>query len=268
MTFRGALPAILTGISVVSAISAVIFAIHETPEAIKMLDDRRLEVDETGETDIDTKEKVKIYAKNYWPTAACLAVSAGTGIASCALSYHRFKGALITAAGISAAYAKHKDKVREVIGEGKAKFIDQQVNNEIKKEKECLKEDQLYWWMDSITGECWQMTMADFYDAKCEANKILALYPEGVRMGDIFPQLRKNNPIMAKAVWTKDYLITALDGYEWLDIDYHQINIPGSENKPIDWNINGGRQTRVIDWGLWPLTQKIAADCGYLSPAD
>lgn len=268
MTLRGALPAILTGISIVSAIGAVLFAINETPEAIKLLDDKRLELDETGETDISTKEKVKVYAKVYWPTAACLAVSAGTGIGSCVMLTHRVGKAMATAAGLSAFAAKNKEKIKELVGEEQAKLIDKQIKQEIKQEREYLKEDQEHWWMDSITGECWKMTYSEFYNAVDEAHKFLSLDPEGVKMGDIFPQIKKHNPMMAKSMWTMDYILSALDGYPWLDITYHQVNVPGSENAPIDWKINDGRQTNVIDWGIWPLTEKIAVDCGYLSPAE
>lgn len=267
MGFKGALPIILTGISVVSTIASVFLAIDETPKAVKLLDDHRLEIDPTGETDLTTKEKVKDYAQTYWPTAATLALAVGTGIASCAVSQRQIKGLIVTTAGLSAAYAKHKDKIKEIIGEEKAKLLDSQVKEEISEEREaCLHDENKYWFYEPLSDTAFQMTMSEFYDAKCEANKILHLSSEGVKLGDIFPQVRKNSPKTAKSVWTEDYILEHQGGYNWLDIDFKQINVPGTENAPTNWEINSGRETRVIEYSIWPLTEKIAKDCGYLSP--
>ena len=112
MKIKDIAPIILTAVSVASSIAAVIMAINETPRAIEILDDHRLEVDPTGETDISVKEKIIDYGKGYWKTAALLGLSVSSSIASCVIGHKNYRALMASTAVISTAYAKHKDKVK------------------------------------------------------------------------------------------------------------------------------------------------------------
>lgn len=270
MGLRGALPAILTGISVATAIGSVLLAIHETPEAVRMLDDHRLEIDPTGETDLAPMEKVKDYTKAYWPTALCLTASVATGIASCVISQRRIKGVLISAAGVSAAYAKYKDKVAEIIGEEKEKLIEKAVADDIHKEKKLMMSTnptELVWFHDPITDTDFQMTMNDYWAAKYYAQTNLGFYGE-VKLGDIFyhSTLAKEteDKKALEDMWFVDDLLENF-GYPVLSIDEEAWNFPGTENADKqDMYLNHGRPTWVIRYGMWPLPPAVAKDYQYI----
>lgn len=253
---------ILTGISVVSSIGAVLLAIHETPKAIEVLDNHRLEIDETGKTDLAPMEKVKDYAKTYWPTGLCLLASIGTGIASCVISQKQIKGILVSAAGVSAAYAKYKNKIADVIGEEKARLIDQQVKKEIKENKDPVDLNSKKWFYDPVTESFFQMTLLEFEKAKQDINRDINTCGFAV-MADAFPALKKLAPKGSKAAWFYDELIESC-GYSWLEVSAYPRNIPGSENAEIDWKFNDGRETYHIEYEVWPLPPEIAKDYQYI----
>ena len=189
MNIKRALPGILTGISVITSIAAVVMAANDTPRALEILDDHRLEVDPTGETDLTVQEKVVDYAKGYWRTGALLAVSVACNIASCVISHSNYKALAASAAAISAAYSRHKDKVKELIGEEKAKLIEKQVHKEVSNDEFMTKK---IWFQEAVSGEFFQSTWKDVYEAEYEANKRLNL--EGyVTIGELFP-IHKNSP--------------------------------------------------------------------------
>ena len=261
MNLKAAAPIILTGVSVLSSIGAVLLAIYETPKAIERIDNHRLVVDPTGETDISPKEKAIDYGKSYWKTGICLGVSIATGIASCAVSQRRYKGLLISAAGVSTAFAKHKDKVKKIIGEEKAKILDKEIRDEmINKSPEDLTSKK--WFYEPISEQCFQMTLLEFYQAKLDANRDIQTCGQAL-LGDVFPAINKLAPKSAKSAWFYDELCECY-GYPWLEIVAEPVNVPGSENGYIHWDINEGRETYCIRYDMYPLFPEVAKNYQYI----
>jgi len=246
MNFKQIAPVLLTVVSVATSVAAVIMAVHETPNAIKILDDHRLEVDYTGESDLVWHEKLLDYGKGYWKTGLLLGASVATSITSCCMSHRNYKALAASAAALSAAYTKHKDKVREFVGEEKAKLINKQVSEDLKSDEFSEKK---FWFQEPVSGEFFQSTLKDVYEAEYEANKRIAL--EGfVSIGEIFPI--KNSPKTASNwIWTQDDLCEAY-GYPWIDFIHERVN-SGSEDGALDFNFNEGRETYVIRYGIWPM---------------
>lgn len=263
MKIKDIAPIILTAVSVASSIAAVIMAINETPRAIEILDDHRLEVDPTGETDISVKEKIIDYGKGYWKTAALLGISVSSSIASCIIGHKNYRALMASTAVISTAYAKHKDKVKKFIGEEKAKLIDMQVKKDMEAEK-AKNPTELVWFYDTISDTYFQMTWQDYWSAKLFANRDINTFGE-ITLGNMFPECEKQmeDKNYADYEWFVDDILENY-GYPWLDIDEEGWNLPGSENGNNDPNIRGGKPTWVIHYGIWPLPPSIAKDYQYI----
>lgn len=113
-------PAILAGASIVGMGTAVIFGIKVTPKAVKLIENRKKELNTNK---LDTKEVIKTTWKCYIPTAAMFVASTGCLIASHRISARRCT-AFATAYKISeAALTEYQNKVVETIGEKKEKDI-------------------------------------------------------------------------------------------------------------------------------------------------
>lgn len=265
MRLRNVLPIILTGISVVSGIAAVVMAANETPKAIDILDSHRLEIDPTGETDLTTKEKIVDYAKGYWRTEILLGISVASNIASCMISHSNYKTLLASTAAISAAYSKHKDKVKKLIGEEKLKEIDRQVKESMKLEK-AKNPTELVWFYDTVSDTYFQMTWQDYWNAKICANRDINTYGD-ISLGNMFPNIKKymEDKKCADYTWFYDDIVENY-GYPWLDIYEEAWNMPyseGDENR-YDKGIRDGKPTWVIRYSIWPLPPNIAKDLQYI----
>lgn len=243
MNKKGTIPMLLTGVSVIASIAAVVFAIRETPNATEIISHHKDNPDAT------TKDKVVDYAKGYWRTGICLGVSTAASIASCAISNSRYKELIkLTAsstAALGTAYTKYKDKVKDIVGEEKASMIDKLYKDSFCNEK--------IWFQESVSGEFFQATWKDIYEAEYEANKRVNL--EGkVLLGDIFEDLRRKAPKTSKWGWTS-YMLLDDYGYPWIDFVHRKKNGPALEDGGIDFNFNDGRETYVINYGIWPVPE-------------
>lgn len=264
MRIKDVAPIILTVVSVASSVASVIMAIHETPRAIDILDTHRLEVDPTGESDITTGEKIKDYAKGYWKTGVLLGISVGASIASCAIGHMNYKALAATAATVTAAYSKHKDKVKQFVGEEKAKLIEEAVKEDMKS----LSMTELVWFYDTVSDTYFQMTWRDYLEAKLLANRDLNTFGE-ISLGEMWPGIERfmSDKKWAKHEWFVDSLLENY-GYPWLDITEEGWNLSGSENSRKDPNIRDGKPTWVIHYNDWPLPPEIAKDYQYIGYAE
>ena len=265
MRIKDVAPIILTAVSVVSSMAAVIFAVEDTPKAIQILDDHRLEIDPTGETDLILKEKVIDYAKGYWKTGICLGVSITTSIASCAIGHRNYRALMASTAALSAAYSKHKSKVKQFLGEEKAKLIDQAVAREAKEDRKLQNPTEKVWFYDTVSDTYFEMTWQDYWNSKLLANRDINTYGE-ISLGNMFPNIKKymEDKKCADYEWFVDDILENY-GYPWLDITEEGWNLPGSENDDHqDPNIRGGKPTWVIHYGIWPLPPAIAKDYQYI----
>ena len=263
MRFKEIAPIVLTAVSVVSSVGAVVMAVFDTPKAYDILDNHRLELDPTGETDLlTTQDKIMDYAKGYWRTGALLGLSVATSITSCVIGQKNYKALAATAATLTAAYSKHKDKVKKFIGEEKAKLIDEEVKREMKD----MSMTELVWFHDSISDTDFQMTWQDYLMAKLYINRDLNTFGE-ISLGEAFPEMVKymedDSKKFAKHEWFVDELLENY-GYPWLEITEEGWNLPGSENTKKDPDLNHGRPTWVIHYGDWPLPPEIAKDYQYI----
>lgn len=243
MKNKEVIPILLTGVSIIASVAAVVFAVRETPKATEIINSHK------DDPNIPKKEKIMDYAKGYWRTGACLGVSAATSIASCAISNSRYKELLrLTAsstAAIGTAYSKYKDKVKEIVGEEKAAEIDKAYKDSFCNEK--------VWFQESVSGEFFQSTWKDVYEAEYEANKRVSLEGE-VELGDIFGILRYKAPKTAKWGWSQDMLFDEF-GYPWIDFIHHRKNHLGDEDGGTDLTFNEGRETYIINYGIYPVPE-------------
>lgn len=263
MRIKDVLPIVLTAVSVASSIAAVIMATYETPNAVKIVDDHRLEIDPEGKTDITVREKVIDYTKGYWKTGILLGVSVSTSIASCVIGHKNYRALMASTAVISTAYAKHKDKVKKFIGEEKAKLIDMQVKKDMEAEK-AKNPTELVWFYDTVSDTYFQMTWQEYWSAKLFANRDINTFGE-ISLGNMFPGMVEHmeDKNCADYEWFVDDILENY-GYPWLDITEEGWNIPGSENDKYDPNIRDGKPTWVIHYGIWPLPPSIAKDYQYI----
>ena len=267
MRIKDIAPIILTTVSVVSSVAAVIFAINETPKAIEILDDHRLELDPTGETDLELKDKVFDYAKGYWKTGIFLGLSITTSIASCAIGHKNYRALMASTAALSAAYGKHKNKVKRFLGEEKAKLIDKEVAEEIKNEKRYQKPKDKAWFYDPISDTYFEMTWQEFWQSCLYANRDLNTYGE-ITLEQMFPSIKASmeDKMYGGYEWFVDELLENY-GYPWLDITVEGFNLPGTENDDgahNDIGIRDGKPTWVIHYGMWPLPPSVAKDYQYI----
>lgn len=264
MRIKDVAPIILTAVSVVSSVASVIMAIHDTPRAIDILDTHRLEIDPTGETDLTTSEKIKDYAKGYWKTGVLLGISVGSSIAGCAIGHMNYKALAATAATVTAAYSKHKDKVKQFVGEEKAKLIEEAVKDDMKN----FSMTELVWFYDTVSDTYFQMTWRDYLESKLLANRDLNTFGE-ITLGEMFPGIEKymEDKSWANHEWFVDSLLENY-GYPWLEITEEGWNLPGSENSRKDPNIRDGKPTWVIRYNDWPLPPDIAKDYQYIGACE
>lgn len=110
--FTKALPTVLSIVSIVGLTATVVTAVRETPKAVKILEERKLEKGE----ELTVKETVKATWKCYIPVVAI-----GAGTVACILGANalnrKVQASLASAyALVSNAYGKYKGKVVELYG--------------------------------------------------------------------------------------------------------------------------------------------------------
>ena len=273
MRFKNIAPIVLTAISVASSIAAVVMAAHETPRAIEILDNHRLDVDPDMFCDADplsVKDKALDYAKGYWKTGVLLGISVSSSIASCVIGHRNYRALAAATATLYAAYSKHKGKVKEFIGEEKAKLIDQAVKRELIEQRETEDLNEKVWFQDAVTEEFFQMTWQEYYECVIYAMTVLGDQNEdgNISLGDVFPKLKKIAPIGSRAIWSRDYNLERSNS-ELVTFDLDKRNSRCSEDdSPIDIRFNEGRETWVINPSVWPIPYNVAVSGGFLSPTE
>lgn len=121
-------PGILAGIGIASFATATIVAVTSTPKAMKLLEEKKQELDKE---ELEPLEIVQTAWKCYIPAAVMLGVGAGCTIASLKVSERR-GAAWATAYSLSeTAFREYQEKMVEKLGERKEK----QARDEIAQEK-------------------------------------------------------------------------------------------------------------------------------------
>lgn len=188
-------PEILTGIGIAGMIMATVLAVKATPKALRLIEDKRDELELGEDEKLTAVETVKATWKCYIPAAI-----SGFGGAVCLIGANsvnaRRNAALATAYNLSAtALSEYKDKVVETIGEKKERDIREQVAGERLK-KEPMKQSSIV-----VTGNgntrCFdlitrQRFMSDIEKIKRIENELNARMLEGddyVSLNDFYAEL-------------------------------------------------------------------------------
>lgn len=177
-------PAILTGIAVVGAISAVVMAVKATPAAMDALEEdrheREKEAEENNEdpSEVTTtwKDAVRVCWKLYLPTTLTLTTSIAGAVASNYVSSKR-AGALATAFAISQeTFRTYQDKVIEEIGKKKEEGIRDKIAKDKAKASPydgntvILSGNGNYLFYDSYSGRYFRTDISNVDKAKNELN--------------------------------------------------------------------------------------------------
>lgn len=115
---------ILMGFSLASMAGAVIFAIKDTPKALKLIDEKE---EELGVEKLPPKEVIKTTWKVYLPTAASMVISAACAIGSNSIHAKKY-AALSTAYALAErSYKTFKDATEETITEEQKEELDRKI---------------------------------------------------------------------------------------------------------------------------------------------
>lgn len=120
-------PEILTGIGIAGMVTTTIFAVRATPKALRLMDEKKKELDVDKLT---VKETIKTTWKCYIPSVVTGSVSIACIIGARSVDAKR-KAALATAYKLSeTAFAEYREKVTETIGERKERDIRDKIDKD------------------------------------------------------------------------------------------------------------------------------------------
>ena len=204
-------PEILTGLGISSMITSTFFAVKVTPLACKKLEEYKM-----NHEDATNYDKVKVIYKDYIPSL----VTGLTGIACIIGANHinNKRNALLTAAYTlsESTLMKYKYKIINDFGEEKAKQIDRNIREEIKKEKK----NNVYHELNSIDNKSF-VIVDSFSGLKM---------PKGTTLNKIDRIINEINKIM-----NYDMFVIAEEWYDKLGFK----NIPDCA-KNVGWKIENG----------------------------
>lgn len=128
-------PEILTGLGIAGMITTTVLAVKATPKALRLIDDKKQELELDPEDKLTPVETVKAAWKCYIPAAVTGVTSVACLIGASSVNARR-NAALATAYNLSTtALAEYKEKVLESVGEKKEQAIRDKVAEEkLKKE--------------------------------------------------------------------------------------------------------------------------------------
>lgn len=137
-TFAKRSPEILTGLGIAGMVTTTVLAISETPKAIRLLDEKKKELDIEK---LRTSDVIKTTWKCYIPSAIICVLSTTCLIGASSVNLKR-NAALAAAYQLSEkALTTYKDKVIEVVDEKKAELIKEKVAGEQIKENPVSKNE-------------------------------------------------------------------------------------------------------------------------------
>jgi len=116
-------PEILTGIGIAGMVTTTILAVRATPKALYLIDEEYVNHPRTDDSDLSTKEIIKVTWKCYAPVAilGCTSIACLIGATSVNL---RRNAAIATAYTLSeTALREYQEKVIETIGEKKEQVV-------------------------------------------------------------------------------------------------------------------------------------------------
>ncbi len=135
-------PEILTGIGIAGMITTTVLAVKATPKAIRLIEERKAELELDYDEKLTRVETVKVAWKPYIPAVVTGVASTACLIGSTSVSVKR-NAALATAYQLSTtALSEYKEKVIETIGEKKERAIHDKIAED-KVEKTPVKQSEV-----------------------------------------------------------------------------------------------------------------------------
>lgn len=172
---------ILLGFGIGGMIYSTISAVKVTPKAIKLIEQRKKELECLENEKLSVKETVKTTWKLYIPTVSSMILSAGCIITSNHIKTKR-NAALATAYALSErTLTSYRDKVIETLGESKEKEIrekisqDEVTNNPISNSQVIIASKGNTLFMDSISGRYFRSDIDKIRKAINEMNRRINL---------------------------------------------------------------------------------------------
>lgn len=114
----------------------------------------------------------------------------------------------------------------------------------------------MHWFYEPVTGNFFELSWKDYWEAIDDAHKILAL-EGGLKFNDFLYFLGINRkPLPDSCGWDTGDLICEYD-YAWLDIRLEERNNP--EKGTVDYNFNDGRPTYELVYDVTPARMGYAS---------
>lgn len=163
-------PEILSVTAASSAIAAVFMAVKATKKSCADIEEYK------KENDVDvlsTKQIISLCWRNYVSTILMLTSSVTSIIGSASVNFRR-KTVLAAACSLSeAAVDSYKDKIKKLVGEDKAKIVDEMVAKEIENKREnatYIYPKEQCTCIDTISGQVFKASYTDVMNAVNEFN--------------------------------------------------------------------------------------------------
>ena len=233
-------PQILTGIGVAGMITTVVLAVKATPKALKLIEDKKEELDAGKLTVVDT---VKTAWKPYIPAAVTGVLSTVCIIGGNAVGTRR-TAALAAAYKISeTALHEYKDAIVETVGEEKAKEVKEKVAQN-KLDKNPVVEKQIivtnkgtFLCYDSLSGRYFQSDIETIRKAQNDINDYL--FSEDYASLNMFYDFLglEHTRLGAELGWKIDSGTLQIEFDSTLASDKSQGIAPGTPCLVLDYNV-------------------------------
>lgn len=212
---------ILTGISAVGVVATAVLASKATLKANRLYE-ARLQYDENAKpTD---KETIKETWKHYIPTAIAGAATIGCIIGINGVNKKQLAAMTGAYVLLDSTYKKHKDKIKEVLGNETFEKIRRGfIEDEMKKNdiSEYRTDENLLFYEEHI-GKFFEKTMLEVQDAEYQLNRKLAIDGE-VTLNDFFEFLGLDPIEIGDALGWSVETICDSNHPAWIDFEHELI---------------------------------------------
>ena len=229
-------PTILTVLSGMGTVSAVIFAVKDTPEAERRIEARKQELDVAR---LPAMEAIKVCWPVYIPTAGMTLVSLLCGFGANSINLRRNAALAGLYATTERTLHEYQNRVIDVIGEEAEKDIRQQAETTAKERTESpaspiLSGDELC--QDTLSGQYFRAdkNIISRWESDVLAEMVRgAMYMSAWEVYDMMPQLKKPTIVEDKG-WTIDdnfkIMVDRVDGEDGKVLNLVTFNPPPHKN--------------------------------------
>ena len=161
-------PAILTGTAIIGVFGTFILTAYGTSKTMKELYDMTPK-------ELESKEKVKIIAKNFIPPVAS-ATGSVLSIIFCNAEHAKKYAALMSAYSLSQSQLQdHKNKIAELLGDKEAEKIETNMTKEYMSPVQSVKSDEKILIKDLVTGMEFESSILEVTKAVNDINSLIAM---------------------------------------------------------------------------------------------